>query len=138
MEPSIQYAQTSDGVSIAYSTIGGGEGTPLIDMPLMPWSHIQLSRKLPEWVRYSDRLAEKRMVVRYDGRGTGLSDHNITDFSLDSLVLDLEAVVDAVGLKKFALMAWLFTGPVAIAYTARHPEPLSHLLLWCTSPSGRA
>ena len=137
MEPSIQYAQTSDGVSIAYSTIGGGEGTPLIDMPLMPWSHIQLSRQLPEWVRYSDRLAEKRMVVRYDGRGTGLSDHNITDFSLDSLVLDLEAVVDAVGLKKFALMAWLFTGPVAIAYTARHPEQLSHLLLWCTYASGR-
>ena len=137
MEPSIQYAQTSDGVSIAYHTIGGGEGTPLIEMPLMPWSHIQLSRQMPEWRRHYDRMAEKRMVVQYDGRGTGMSDRNITDFSLDALVLDLEAVVDAVGLEKFALTAGLFTGPVAIVYAARHPEQLSHLLLWCAFAAGR-
>ena len=138
MEPSIQYAQTKDGLSIAYYTIGkGSEGTPIIEMPLMPWSHIQMQYQLPEWVRYSDGLSENRMVVRYDGRGTGMSDRNITDFSLDSLVLDLEAVVDAVGLEKFALTAMLFTGPVAIAYAARHPEQLSHLLLWCAFASGR-
>ena len=138
MEPRIQYAKTKDGVSIAFCTIGkGGEGIPLIDMPLMPWSHIQMQSQLPEWVRYSDGLSEKRMVVRYDGRGSGMSDRNVTDFSLDSLVCDLEAVVDAVGLKRFALMAMIFTGPVAIAYAARHPEQLSHLLLWCTYASGR-
>ena len=138
MEPQIQYAQTTDGVSIAYSTIGkGGEGTPLIETPTMPWSHIQLSWQMPEWVRYYNRQAENRMVVRYDGRGTGMSDRNITDFSLDALVLDLEAVVDAVGLEKFALTAGLFTGPVAIVYAARHPEQLSHLLLWCAFAAGR-
>ena len=93
--------------------------------------------QLPEWVWYTDRLSEKRIVVRYDPRGSGMSDRNVTDFSLDSLECDLEAVVNAVGLERFALMAMLFTGPVAIAYAARHPEQLSHLLLWCAYASGR-
>ena len=66
-----------------------------------------------------------------------MSDRNVTDFSLDSLVCDLETVVDAVGLDRFALFGVLFTGPVAIAYAARYPEQVSHLLLWCTYASGR-
>ena len=134
MEPRIQYAKTKDGVSIAYYTIG--KGIPLVEMPLMPWSHIQMQYQLPDWVRWSEGLSEKRMVVRYDGRGSGLSDRRTPDYSLDSMVLDLEAVIDAVGLERFALMAILFTGPVAIAYAARHPERLSHLLLWCSYASG--
>ncbi len=130
MEPPIQYAQTTDGVSIAYYTVG--RGTPFVEMPLTPWSHIQLQHQLPEWVRWTDRLSEKRMVVRYDPRGSGLSDRRLPDYSLDCMVLDLEAVVDAVGLDRFALLTELFSGPIAIAYAARHPERLSHLLLWCT------
>ncbi len=134
MEPRIQYAQTKDGVSIAYYTIG--EGFPLVEMPLMPWSHIQMQYQLPDWVRWSEGLSEKRMVVRYDGRGSGLSDRRTPDYSMDSMVLDLEAVIDAVGLERFALMAILFTGPVAIAYAVRHPERVSHLLVWCSYASG--
>ena len=128
MEPRIQYAKTSDGVSIAFYTLG--EGMPLVYMPALPWSHIHLEWQIPEYARWLERLAENRRLVRYDGRGTGLSERNVTDFSLDCQVLDLEAVVKRLGLEKFALYAFVHAGPVALAYAARHPERVSHLVLW--------
>ncbi len=130
MEPRIQYAKTKDGVSIAFWTLG--EGTPLVHVPRHPISHIELEWQFPEIRRWYERLTEKRMLVRYDGRGSGLSDRDATDYSLDALVLDLEAVVDRLGLEAFALLGYMGAGPVAIAYAARHPERVSHLLLWCT------
>ncbi|OGO50926.1 MAG: hypothetical protein A2148_02190 [Chloroflexi bacterium RBG_16_68_14] len=130
MEPRIQYAQTKDGVSIAFWTLG--EGVPFIYMPPGPYSHIQLEWQLPEARPEYQRLAEKRKLVRYDGRGTGLSERNVTDFSLDALLGDLQAVVDRQGLKKFTLYAPFFSGPVAITYAVRYPERVSHLLLWCS------
>ena len=71
MEPRIQYAQTADGESIAFWTLG--EGMPLALMPPIPWSHIQLEWQDPEGRRWYERLAEKRKLVRYDGRGSGLA-----------------------------------------------------------------
>jgi class 3 adenylate cyclase len=129
MEPRIQYAKTSDGVSIAYWTLG--EGTPFVHMP-MAFSHGELEWQIPEWRRWYECLAHKRKLVRYDGRGYGLSDRDVTNYSLEAQVLDLEAVVDGLGLERFALFAPLHLGPVAIAYTTRHPERVSHLLPWCT------
>jgi class 3 adenylate cyclase len=134
MEPRIQYAQTADGVSIAFWTLG--EGMPLVHIPNFPFSHIQMEWQMPEWRRWYERLAEKRMLVRYDWRGTGLSDRDVTDFSLAALVLDLEAVVDRLGLERFALFGLLNSGPVAIAYAARRPEKVSHLVLWCSYARG--
>jgi class 3 adenylate cyclase len=130
MEPRIQYAQTADGVSIAFWTLG--EGMPLVHMPAIPWSHIQLEWQDPEGRRCYERLVEKRKLVRYDGRGTGLSDREVTDFSLDAQMLNLEAVVDRLGLERFALFAPNNSGPAAIAYAAQHPERVSHLVLWCS------
>ena len=129
MEPRIQYAKTKDGVSIAYWTLG--EGTPFVHMP-MAFSHGELEWQIPEWRRWYECLAHKRKLVRYDGRGYGLSDRDVTNYSLEAQVLDLEAVVDGLGLERFALFAPLHLGPVAIAYTTRHPERVSHLLPWCT------
>jgi pimeloyl-ACP methyl ester carboxylesterase len=129
MEPRIQYAQTTDGVSIAFWTLG--EGMPFVHMPRHPFSHIQMEWQFPEMRRWYERLAQKRMLVRYDGRGSGLSERNVADYSLDALVQDLGAVVDHLGLEAFALLGYMRTGPVAIAYAARHPERVSHLLLWC-------
>jgi class 3 adenylate cyclase len=128
MEPRIQYAQTTDGVSIAFCTMG--EGIPLVHMPFIPLSHIQLEWQLPELRSWNDRLARKRMLVRYDGRGWGLSERDVTGFSLDAHVLDLEAVVDRLGLERFALLGPLNLGPAAISYAARNPERVSHLILW--------
>ena len=126
-EPRIQYAQTKDGVSIALLTLG--EGTPFVHMP-PPFSHLQLNWEIPEWRSWDERVAERRMLVRYDSRGTGLSDRDVTDFSLDAGVLDLEAVVGRLGLERFSLFAPSLSGPASIAYAARHPERVSHLILW--------
>ena len=134
MEPRIQYAQTADGVSIAFWTLG--EGVPLVLMLSLPFSHVQLEWRMPEFRRWYERLAETRKVVRYDSRGSGLSDREVTDYSLDAHVLDLEAVVDRLGLERFDLFAFYHGGPAAIAYAARHAERVSHLVLWCSWARG--
>jgi len=135
MEPRIQYAQTSDGVNIAFATVGNG--LPLVLMPWPPFCHVQIEWDMPDGRRqWYERLAEHRFLVRYDRRGSGLSEIAVLDHSLDAHVGDLEAVVDRLGLDEFALIGQLYMGPVAIAYAARHPERVSHLLLWCSLVGG--
>ena len=130
MEPRIQYAKTRDGVNIAFWTLG--EGKAIVGSPWMPATNVQSEWHQPEARRWYQRVAQKAMWVRYDGRGSGLSDRDVADFSIDTYLLDLEAVVDRLGRERFALIGGLATGPVAIAYAARHPERVSHLLLWST------
>ena len=129
MEPRIQYAKTADGVSIAFWTLG--RGVPVVEMPTLPWSHIQLEWQDPDYRRWYERLAEKRKLVRYDGRGAGLSDRNVADYSIDAHMLDLQAVVERLGMQRFVLVGSFTAAPIAIAYAARHPEAVSHLVLWC-------
>jgi class 3 adenylate cyclase len=129
MEPRIQYAKTSDGVSIAFTTLGRGE-PPLVVTPANPLFGLQLEWQVPGLRRLNERLAGKRMVVRYDSRGCGLSERNATSFTLDDLSQDLEAVVDHLRLEKFSLLAELHLGPPAVAYAIAHPERISHLVLW--------
>ena len=129
MEPQIQYAKTSDGVNIAYWTLG--EGLPFVEMPAEFYSHIQLEWQTPQFRRLYERFAENRMFIRYDGRGCGLSDRDVTEVSLETQLLDLRAVVDRLGLDKVALLAPFFTGAVAVSIAAKHPELVTHLVLWC-------
>ena len=133
MERHVQYAKTADGVSMALWSLGKGE--PLVYMTGGPWNHIELW-EIPECRRWYGRLAQNRMLVRYDVRGTGLSDREVTDYSLDAQVLDLEAVVDQLGLDRFSLFGAANAGPVAIAYAVRHPKRLSRLVLWCAWAKG--
>jgi class 3 adenylate cyclase/pimeloyl-ACP methyl ester carboxylesterase len=134
VEPRIQYAKTSDGVSIAFWTLG--EGMPLLYMPTIPMSHLEVEWQNPGYRGWYERLATNRKLVRYDGRGSGLSDRDVAGYSVDTHILDLEAVVDRIGLERFALFALLHAGPVAVVYAARHPERVSRLLLWCTYARG--
>ena len=136
MEPGIQYARTSDGVNIAFWTMG--EGRPLIAMPSMPWSHLQFEWSIPEIRRWYEDLGRGRSVVRYDGRGFGLSQREVDSMSLDAQVLDLEAVVERLGVQHFDLYAGLHSGPVAIAYATRWPERVVHLVLFCSYADGEA
>jgi len=76
MEPRVQYTRTKDGVSIAYWSLG--EGQPLVIMPAMPMSHIECEWQIPEWRAFYERLAERRRLIRYDGRGTGMSGRKAT------------------------------------------------------------
>ena len=129
MEPRIQYAKTKDGVSIAFHTLG--KGMPFVQTR-MPGSDIRLQWEVPEFRTWYERLARKRMLVEYDNRGTGLSQRDVTDFSLEALGSDIEAVADRLGLERFVLWGTQHMGPVAIAYAARNPERVSHLILWCS------
>ncbi len=128
MEPRIQYAKTEDGVSIAYTTVG--DGPALVIMPSAPFSHLELAWETPAGRQWIERLAEKRKVVLYDGRGSGLSEREIKDYTADALVLDLEAVADSLHLERFALLGQYISGLAAIPYAVRHPDCVSHLILW--------
>ena len=134
MEPRIQYAKTEDGVSIAYWTLGEGE-PPLVLLP-EAFTHTQLEWQIPEIRGWYERLAEKRKLVRYDLRGTGLSERDVADLPADWQRLDLEAVVGRLELERFALFASVHAGPAAIMYTVDHPERVSHLVLWCAYARG--
>jgi pimeloyl-ACP methyl ester carboxylesterase/DNA-binding CsgD family transcriptional regulator len=129
MQPRIRYAITVDGVSIAFWTLGKGE--PLVYMAGGPWGHVELW-DIPEGRQWYERLAQQRMLVRYDIRGTGYSERDVSDHSLDALVADVEAVVDRLELDRFDMFGAFDAGPVAIAYAVRHPERVSHLILWCS------
>jgi class 3 adenylate cyclase/pimeloyl-ACP methyl ester carboxylesterase len=134
MEPRIQYAQTADGVSIAFWTLG--EGMPFVDMPPFPACHVQEEWRFPEIRGWYERLSRTYRVVRYDTRGTGLSERPVSSLSLDETALDLAAVVDALSLGRFALFAEVNSGPAAIRYAVSHPERVAHLILWCSYARG--
>ena len=128
MEPRIQYAKTSDGVSIAFATYG--EGRPFVWSHQPIASHVQLEWQQPMYrAAYSRLAAERWLLVRFDTRGVGLSDRDVDDVSLDARVRDLETVADHLDLNSFALLGLETGGATAIAYAARHPERVSHLVL---------
>ncbi len=95
-----------------------------------PWvSHLQLLWEGHEFRSFFERLAQHLLLVRYDGRGNGLSQRDVTGITFDDLVLDLETVADRLDLRDMVLFGDTFGGPVAIAYIARHPQRVSHLIL---------
>lgn len=130
MDPLIQYAMTSDGVNIAYATIGTGH--PLLVLPILPLSHLQVEWQMPGMREFLESLASHHTVIRYDARGLGLSDRDPADRSLDAHILDIEAVVGKLRLERLAVFGASYSGPLGIRYAARHPEKVSRLVLWCT------
>ena len=134
MEPRIQYAKTEDGVNIAYWTLG--EGTPLLATASGANSPSFRSWQTPEGRAFWEKMAQGRLVIRYDHRGVGNSDHHISEFSLESLVADIEAVADQANPTAFALFGYAACAPFAIAYATRHPERVSKLILFNASARG--
>ncbi len=127
MEPRIQYAKTEDGVNIAFTTVG--KGPPLVVAGDISDSHVQLAWDSPPSGPLFKLLAGKHTVVKFDPRGFGLSDRDVSAFPLDSRLLDLEAVVDHLELTRFAIVGIVVGGPVALAFAAQHPERVSGLAL---------
>ncbi len=125
MEPRIQYAKTEDGVNIAYAT--EGEGPPLILMQLPVVAHVQRAWEM--FPNILPPLAQGFRLVWYDPRGTGLSDRDAIDFSIEAMLRDLDAVVERTGLQSFAMAAFAEHVSVAVTYTAQFPERVSHLIL---------
>ncbi len=125
-EPRIQSVTTADGVSIAYAV--AGEGRPLLRVPTLPVSHLQLIWHA-EFARDANSISQGRTFIAYDARGFGLSQRDVTDFSLDGLVRDIEAIVDHLGLGQLQVMSAGYGVPIAVAYAASHPARISHLVL---------
>lgn len=123
-------ARTRDGVGIAYFTIG--DGSPLVHSPPWPLGHLRVQWQNPFCRVYLQALAKNHRFILYDGRGSGLSDREITDYGLEAQVLDLEAVVERLRLQRLALFAFGHVGPSYIAYSVRNPDRVSHLILWCS------
>src|SRR6516165_4177553 len=122
-----------DGVRIAYATVGSGP--PLVKTA--NWmNHVEYDWEGP--IRFFlVSLARDFTLLRYDARGNGLSDWEVDDLSLDAWVSDLETVVNAAGLDRFPLLGLSQGCAVAIAFAARHPERVSHLVLYGGFAVGR-
>lgn len=128
MEPQIRYARTSEGVNIAYYALGSGP--PLIATSAHLGMAITEEWGIPSARRIAELTSRSFTYIRYDPHGSGLSDRNDADLSVESFVRDLEAVADAAAPGTFALFAnGAMTAPATV-YAARHPERLTHLLLW--------
>ena len=124
--PPIQYAKTADGVSIAFWALG--EGPPLVILPNLLGSNVQLEWEADDRRTAFERLSQRAMVIRYDWRGMGLSQRDRFDWSPEAASLDLEAVVDRLALQRFALYGTHFSADVAVSLAASHPARLSHLI----------
>ncbi|HYR71566.1 MAG TPA: alpha/beta fold hydrolase, partial [Candidatus Acidoferrum sp.] len=92
--------------------------------------HLEFDLESPIWRHLYRELAKDHTLVRYDPRGTGLSDRTVDEISIDAFVGDLEAVADAAQVARFALLGISQGCAVAIAYAVRHPERVSHLILY--------
>jgi pimeloyl-ACP methyl ester carboxylesterase len=116
-----------DGVQIAYASVG--TEPPLVKAP--NWmNHLEYDWQSPIWHHLLQELAREHTLIRFDQRGNGLSDWDVDEISFDSFVRDLETVVDAAGLEKFALLGISQGCAISIAYAVRHPERVSRLVLY--------
>jgi class 3 adenylate cyclase len=129
MEPQIRYAQTADGVSIAYAV--AGQGPPLLFARALfsPGVDDELASTTTLWAS----LTDTHSVVLWDLRGEGLSG-NAPESGFDSWVKDLSAVADVVGAERFDLLGFMKQGHVEIAYAARHPDRVNRLVLYAPTP----
>ena len=126
-EQEIKFCSTSDGVSLAYSAVGTG---PQIVRVLGHFTHLQVEWEWPDLRRFWEHLAERHTVVRYDGRGIGLSDPYTGEFTEETRQCDLDAVLTAIGSEKTVLLGISEGGWTAATYAIQHPEHITHLILY--------
>jgi pimeloyl-ACP methyl ester carboxylesterase/DNA-binding CsgD family transcriptional regulator len=124
--PQIQFTRSHDGVRLAWTSSGSG---PTLIKAATWLSHLEFDWDSPVWSHVLAGLSAHATLVRYDERGCGLSDWAVQDLSFESWVRDLETVADAIGEPRFGLLGISQGASIAIAYAARHPQRVSHLVL---------
>jgi pimeloyl-ACP methyl ester carboxylesterase/DNA-binding CsgD family transcriptional regulator len=132
--PPISYARGADGVSLAFTVAGAGPA--LVFLPLVPFSSLRMEWQSPLLYAVFEQLARRLTVIHYDGRGTGHSQRDVSDLSLEAMVSDLEAVADRAGLAEVSLVGQYNSCPHAIAYAARRPERVRRMVLFGGSARG--
>jgi pimeloyl-ACP methyl ester carboxylesterase/DNA-binding SARP family transcriptional activator len=126
LEQEIRFCATSDGVRIAYATVG--EGPPLIKTA--NWlNHLEYDWDSPIWRHVFRGLARDHRLIRYDARSNGLSDWDVEEISFNAFVRDLESVVDAAGVERFPLLGISQGCAISIEYAIRNPGRVSRLVL---------
>jgi pimeloyl-ACP methyl ester carboxylesterase/tRNA A-37 threonylcarbamoyl transferase component Bud32 len=129
----IRYCTTRDGVRLGYAS--SGSGPPLVKAS--NWlTHLDFEWDSPIWRHWWAELSAHHRVIRYDERGNGMSQRDVADVSFETWVRDLETVVDAAGLDRFPLLGISRGGSIAIAYAVKHPERVSHLVLYGAFAAG--
>ena len=130
----IRFCSSHDDARLAYATCG--EGPPLVKAS--NWiSHLEHDLASPVWGHLIGELSQRHTLVRYDQRGCGLSDREVPGHGLEHWVRDLESVVDAAGLDRFPLLGISQGAAIAVAYTVRHPERVTRLVLHGGFAQGR-
>jgi pimeloyl-ACP methyl ester carboxylesterase/DNA-binding CsgD family transcriptional regulator len=130
----IRFCRGLDDARLAWAKHGSGPPLVVVSCWL---GHLQYDWQSPVWRHFLEGLGGLATTYRYDERGFGLSDWSVEDFSLEARVGDLEAVIEAAGLERFALLGMSGGGPVAISYAARHPERVTRLILYGAATAGR-
>jgi DNA-binding winged helix-turn-helix (wHTH) protein/alpha-beta hydrolase superfamily lysophospholipase len=123
----VHFCTTPDGIRIAYAEVGTG---PTLLKAANYLSHLEYDWQSPVWSPFLHALASQYHLIRYDARGNGLSDWEVNDFSFEAFIHDLETVVAAAKPQTFALFGISQGCAVAVAYAVRHPERVSHLVLY--------
>jgi DNA-binding CsgD family transcriptional regulator/pimeloyl-ACP methyl ester carboxylesterase len=132
--PELAFATSADGTVIAWSGIGSGPA--LVHLPGVPFSNVEAEWRSPTLRAAYGELARDLRFIQFDGRGTGRSQRDVSDLGLEAMLSDIDAVVDGAGLGRFALLGFYASVPHAIAYAARHPDRVSHLVLFGGSSHG--
>lgn len=130
----ITFCRTADGISIATATVGQG---PVLIKTANWLNHLEHDWTSPIWSPMFHRLAARFQLVRYDGRGNGLSDRDVADISQAGFIRDLDAVTAQVAAGRFALLGLSQGAAAAIAFAARHPDRVSRLILYGAYAQGR-
>lgn len=128
-EQDIRFCLGHQGARLAWAIHGSGPPVIVVSCWL---SHLQHDWRSPVWRHFLEELGAFATLVRYDERGFGMSDWDVTDFSLEARYGDLEALVEATGFEHFALLGMSGGSSVAMAYAARHPERVTRLILYGT------
>jgi len=126
-DPEVQFFTTTDGARLAYTI--GGSGPPLVRA--IDWlNHLDFEWKNPFRRHWFSEIMRHHALLRYDQRGSGLSDWNVDDFSFERSLSDFEELIVAVGFDKFSLLGSCQGGAIGAAYAARHPERVTKLILY--------
>ena len=127
MRQQVHFCTAPDGARIAYAEVGAGP--PLVKTG--HWlTHLEYDWESPVWSPFLRRIASQHRLIRYDKRGNGLSDWDVPDLSLEAFVGDLESVVAAAAPERFPLLGMSQGAAISIAYAVKHPERVTHLILY--------
>jgi pimeloyl-ACP methyl ester carboxylesterase len=122
----IRYARSADKTQIAFASIG--EGPAILKAP--NWlNHLEYEWGSPVWGPVFAEFSRRNQFVRFDQRGTGLSDWDVDTISTDAMYEDMVAVVEAAGLDKFALFGISQGCAFSVRYAIENPDRITCLVL---------